>query len=681
MAKKRLIPIVLLKNGQVVRSQGFNVHQTIGNPINTIRRFNDWGVDELILLDISEEDYHDMRRDDLFVKYSSTTTLQLIKQISRQSFMPLTIGGRVRDLDTFGDYLSAGADKVSINTQAIETPEFITAAARKFGDQCVVVSVDYKIEEDGRRVVYSKGGAQNTNLPLADWCREAEHLGAGELLVNCIDLDGVGTGYDIAGLAEIAEIVNIPVIGCGGAGSYSDFKNLYQKTEISAAAANIFHYKELSYPFAKKTCLENGIDLREIIIDHPAFQREPSYDLEKRDAEIEARLSAAKNQDFQENSKKQFKKVFWCTSCLYPSVNAAPMSFDEEGVCLGCRMSSHKHEISDSQWLEREQKLIEILEESRCPNGSRPDCIIAVSGGKDSYFQTHYIKNILGFQPLLVTYYGNNYSEVGERNLYKMKETFDVDHLILQPSVGTLKALNLFGFVTMGDMNWHNHIGICSTPMRLAVQLGIPTVIWGEHGYADLSGQFNLNDYIEWTYRNRLEHYCRGFDWNYALNFNGLTSINLNPFRYPTDTEIFELNLRGIHLSNYVKWEANEHTKLVREKYGFEVPNYEFDRTYRNMSNLDDIHENGVHDYMKWIKFGYGRCTDHATKDIRAGKFDRNEGLRLINKYDHVKPSDLGRWLDYVGMSEDDFDNIADTFRDPRVWTLSSNGWTKESPQ
>ena len=91
---------------------------------------------------------------------------------------------------------------------------------------------------------------------------EAEHLGAGELLVNCIDLDGVGTGYDIAGLAEIAEIVNIPVIGCGGAGSYSDFKNLYQKTEISAAAAaNIFHYKELSYPFAKKTCLENGIDL------------------------------------------------------------------------------------------------------------------------------------------------------------------------------------------------------------------------------------------------------------------------------------------------------------------------------------------------------------------------------------------------------------------------------------
>ena len=280
-----------------------------------------------------------------------------------------------------------------------------------------------------------------------------------------------------------------------------------------------------------------------------------------------------------------------------------------------------------------------------------------------------------------MTYYGNNYSEVGERNLYKMKETFDVDHLILQPSVGTLKALNLFGFVTMGDMNWHNHIGICSTPMRLAVQLGIPTVIWGEHGYADLSGQFNLNDYIEWTYRNRLEHYCRGFDWNYALNFNGLTSINLNPFRYPTDTEIFELNLRGIHLSNYVKWEANEHTKLVREKYGFEVPNYEFDRTYRNMSNLDDIHENGVHDYMKWIKFGYGRCTDHATKDIRAGKFDRNEGLRLINKYDHVKPSDLGRWLDYVGMSEDDFDNIADTFRDPRVWTLSSNGWTKESPQ
>ena len=155
---------------------------------------------------------------------------------------------------------------------------------------------------------------------------------------------------------------------------------------------------------------------------------------------------------------------------------------------------------------------------------------------------------------------------------------------------------------------------------------------------------------------------------------------DLNPFKYPSDTDMYNLNLRGLHLSNYVRWEANEHTKLMIEKCGFEVPNYSFDRTYRNMSNLDDIHENGVHDYMKWIKFGYGRCTDHATKDIRAGIFDREEGLRRIRHYDHVKPSDLTRWLKYVGITEEDFDNIADTFRDPRVWEIKNGKWIKDEP-
>ena len=679
MQKKRLIPVVLIKNGRVVRSQTFSTHQTIGNPINTIRRLNDWAVDELIVLDISSEDFHDLLRDDLYVKYSFTTTIKLIDLISKECFVPLTVGGRVNNIKTFGQYIAAGADKVSLNSGAISNPNLVSEAAGKFGSQCVVVSIDYKIDQNGTRIVYSNGAKTKTNWLLCDWCSKVQELGAGELLVNCIDNDGVGEGYDLEGLKLLAENIDIPIIGCGGAGSYFDFKNLFSETDISAAAAaNIFHYKELSYPLAKKVCLDSDINLREIILDNPLFKREPSYDLRQRDDAINKRKKDALKKEYQKPRAKIYREVTWCTKCLYPSVNAAPMSFDQKGVCLGCKMASQKNIVPKEAWDLRKEKLTAILEQSSCSDKSRPDCIIAVSGGKDSYFQTHYIKNVLGFNPLLVTYYGNNYSEIGERNLYRMKEVFGVDHIIYQPSVTTLKKLNRFGFVAMGDMNWHNHIGICSIPMRLAVQLGIPTVIWGEHGYADLSGQFNLNDYIEWTYRNRLEHYCRGFDWNYALKFEGLSSSDLYPFKYPTDTEIFNLNLRGIHLSNYVRWEANDHTKLVIEKYGFEVPNYEFDRTYRNMSNLDDIHENGVHDYMKWIKFGYGRCTDHATKDIRAGKFDRTEGIRLVKQYDHVKPSDLKRWLEYVEMSEQDFDAIADTFRDPRVWTFDSNGWKKE---
>ena len=118
----------------------------------------------------------------------------------------------------------------------------------------------------------------------------------------------------------------------------------------------------------------------------------------------------------------------------------------------------------------------------------------------------------------------------------------------------------------------------------------------------------------------------------------------------------------------------------MAEEYGFQAANKPFERTYRMFSNLDDMHENGIHDYLKYIKFGYGRASDHASKDVRSGSMSREEGIEMVRKYDHVKSSDLGRWLDYVDMNEVDFDNIADQFRDPRVWRKNSNGeWVKDN--
>lgn len=149
-------------------------------------------------------------------------------------------------------------------------------------------------------------------------------------------------------------------------------------------------------------------------------------------------------------------------------------------------------------------------------------------------------------------------------------------------------------------------------------------------------------------------------------------------WKYPEDQTLFDLDLRGIFLGNYVYWEANEHTQMVVERYGFEVNDVPFDRTYRTMSNLDDMHENGVHDYLKYIKFGYGRATDHTCKDIRAGLMNRETAIQLVNQYDPVKPGDLKRWLEYTGMTEDEFDRIADTFRDPRVWRLEQGHWVRD---
>ena len=214
--------------------------------------------------------------------------------------------------------------------------------------------------------------------------------------------------------------------------------------------------------------------------------------------------------------------------------------------------------------------------------------------------------------------------------------------------------------------------------MRVAVQNKIPLVIWGEHGYLDLCGQFSMDDFPEMSYRDRLEHFARGYEWNYFVEREGLSSQDMICWKYPTDQEIFELDLRGIYLGNYVYWEANEHIKMVTERYEFEISSEPFERTYRQMSNLDDMHENGVHDYLKYVKFGYGRCTDHACKDIRAGLMSRGQAINLVQRMDPVKPRDLRRWLEYVGMTEDEFDRIADTFRDSRVWRMESGGWVKD---
>jgi N-acetyl sugar amidotransferase len=355
------------------------------------------------------------------------------------------------------------------------------------------------------------------------------------------------------------------------------------------------------------------------------------------------------------------------------------MEFDDQGVCTGCRMADVKAAIPTVEWKRRRELLREIFEKYRCRDGSRHDVVIAVSGGKDSYFQTHVIKEEFGLNPLLVTYDGNNWTPAGWRNMRRMREVFGVDHIVVRPGVEVLKKLNRRAFLTMGDMNWHAHLGITTVPVRVAVQNRIPLVIWGEHGYLDLCGQFSMDDFPEMSYRDRLEHFARGYEWTYFVGREGLTSQDMISWKYPSDDEIFAIDLRGIYLGNYLYWEANQHIKLVTERYGFEGGTETFERTYRRMSNLDDMHENGVHDYLKYVKFGYGRCTDHVCKDIRAGLMSRAEGIELVRRMDAVKPRDLYRWLDYVGMSEDEFDRVADTFRDPRVWRTENGTWVKDT--
>ena len=375
----------------------------------------------------------------------------------------------------------------------------------------------------------------------------------------------------------------------------------------------------------------------------------------------------------------------YCTRCVYPDIAATPLTFDDAGVCSGCRVAAQREQID---WDERWVMFLELVETMR--SDSNYDVVIPVSGGKDSYVQTHTAIQ-LGLKPLLVTYHGNNYLPEGEWNLSRMREVFDCDHIIVRPSVDTLVKMNRLGLRLQGDMNWHAHCGIFTVPIRVAVQHRVPFILWGEHGFMDLGGMYSHADFVEFTAKHRLEHALRGYDWYDFTNEGlerlgrpelqeGLTAKDLRWAMYPTDTEIDDVGLRGIYLGNYVNWDGNRNAELAMQHYGWRPAAQEFERTYRKISNLDDMHENGIHDYLKFVKFGYGRASDHACKDIRAGHMTRAQGIEMVRRYDSVKPRrDFERWLGYVDMSEQEFDSTCDRFRDPRVWRVAHGQWVKDT--
>jgi len=230
-------------------------------------------------------------------------------------------------------------------------------------------------------------------------------------------------------------------------------------------------------------------------------------------------------------------------------------------------------------------------------------------------------------------------------------------------------------------MNWHNHCGILTYPMQMAVRFNIKLVIWGETLW-DIAGMFEPDDYVEYSARMRHEHGIRGFEWYDMMDDpqDPLTAKDMQWAMYPSDEDILRVGVRGLYIGNFFKWDPNEHAKMVEQKYGWKPSAKPFERTYRRFSNLDDRYENGSHDLLKYIKFGYGRASDHASKDIRTGYMTRDEGIEMVRKYDHVVPSDLQYWLNYVDMSEEEFWRIANSFRDKRVWWQDKKGnWVKDN--
>ncbi len=228
MLRPRIIPVLLLKSGGLAKGIRFREFKYVGDPMNAVRIFNEKNVDELFLLDVTA------------TQEGRTPSTDMVQRIADESYMPFGVGGGLRTVAQMRDLLRAGAEKISINTAAVETPEVIREASENFGRQSVTVSIDVKRDWRGRAEVYTRSGTQKTGRDPVDWAQQAEQLGAGEILLTAIDRDGTGAGYDVPLIRAVADAVKIPVIACGGAGKYADFVEAIQQGCASAVAAGSF---------------------------------------------------------------------------------------------------------------------------------------------------------------------------------------------------------------------------------------------------------------------------------------------------------------------------------------------------------------------------------------------------------------------------------------------------------
>lgn len=254
MFTKRIIPCLDVNNGRVVKGTNFVNLRDAGDPVEVAALYDKAGADELVFLDITASS--DRRE----------TTVDLVRKVAEKVFIPFTVGGGIRTVDDFRNLLREGADKISINSSAIDNPRLISDAADKFGSQCVVVAIDAKRRADGSGWnIYKMGGRVDTGIDALEWAVRANRLGAGEILLTSMDCDGVKKGYDIELTRTIAENVTIPVIASGGAGNMEHFYDALTQGKADAAlAASLFHYKELEISELKKYLAQRGVSVRSV---------------------------------------------------------------------------------------------------------------------------------------------------------------------------------------------------------------------------------------------------------------------------------------------------------------------------------------------------------------------------------------------------------------------------------
>ena len=356
----------------------------------------------------------------------------------------------------------------------------------------------------------------------------------------------------------------------------------------------------------------------------------------------------------------------YCKKCLYPDTKPQ-IIFNDEGICSAC-VNHDKKEIID--WDKKRQEFQDILDKYKSRNKTNYDCIIPVSGGKDSHYQTYVIKKEFGLNPLVINFHPHDQTELGKKNLENLKK-IGVDCIEFSPNPEVYLKLARFGLKELGDFQWPEHLGIFTIPVQMAVKLNIPLIIWGENPQLEYGQPTDVNkDTIldrEWNEKNG-GYFLDKIKPKDMVKY-GFQLDELRPYIYPTDEEIRKVGVTGVFLGSYLKWDIFKQLDIVK-KIGFKESVDKKEGTYDGWENLD-VYFTVFHDYFKFLKYGFGRATDHASIEIRYGRITREEGLELVKKNEGKIPRQyLKEFLEFADISMDEFLEICSKFTNKKIFKV-----------
>jgi len=354
----------------------------------------------------------------------------------------------------------------------------------------------------------------------------------------------------------------------------------------------------------------------------------------------------------------------FCKRCLYSTDHPLGIVLDNDGICSGCRIHEEKNKLD---WNFRKDKLQRLLKNYKTKKGFTYDCIVPVSGSNDSFFIMHLVKNILGLNPLMVTYNKYYNTPLGIRNLALLRSTFNSDILVQNVNPLSVKKITKETLRRFGSIYWHCLAGKTVFPVQIAVKYKIPLIVWGAHQGIEQVGMFSHEDEVEMTRRYRKDHDLMGFEADDLIEItNNLTENDIWQYRYPDDNLLNSIGVRGIYLSNFFRWDSKSQHELMIKKYKYKSS--KFSRTFENYDHTDCFNYMDLHDYLKLCKHGYSKVTDHACREIRYERLTRSQGLSLVKQYELVAPKFLDLFSEWLKIDLDSFNFIFNQFRNKKYW-------------